>query len=94
MNINNTVQASVVPKNQQLKKPVGHEAPAAQTDVKQSNEAFNVQIMSVAGQAHQPLKTDEIIHDKVAAIREQLAAGTYRISGKDVANKILGALKG
>ena len=37
---------------------------------------------------------DEIRRQKVDAIRQQLASGTYNISGKDVADKILNALKG
>jgi len=36
---------------------------------------------------------DDVRLDKVAAIREQLAKGNYNISGKDVADKILNALK-
>jgi len=36
---------------------------------------------------------EEIRRAKVAAIRDQLASGNYNISGKDVANKILEALK-
>lgn len=36
---------------------------------------------------------EEIRRAKIAAIRDQLASGNYNISGKDVANKILEALK-
>jgi flagellar biosynthesis anti-sigma factor FlgM len=81
----------IVPKDSHAKKPADQET--AQT-VKPDNEAYSVQISHAAEQAAAPLRSDDVIHDKVAAIREQLAAGTYSISGKDVANKILGALKG
>lgn len=37
---------------------------------------------------------EEIRQAKINAIREQLATGTYSISGKDVATKILNILKG
>lgn len=37
---------------------------------------------------------DEARRDRLNAIRQQLAEGTYNISGKDVANKILNVLKG
>jgi len=40
-----------------------------------------------------PSGEDEIRRDKVDAIKEQLASGTYSISGKDVAAKILNSLK-
>jgi flagellar biosynthesis anti-sigma factor FlgM len=36
---------------------------------------------------------EEIRRAKVAAIREQLASGSYNISGRDVAGKILDAIK-
>lgn len=62
-----------------------HSQPAA--------EAFNVDISVTATQTTQQQSSDEISHDRVAAIRDQLAAGTYNISGKDVAKKILGVLK-
>jgi flagellar biosynthesis anti-sigma factor FlgM len=63
--------------------------------------AFSVTISKTAGNlikatelAKAPPSEDEIRLDKVAAIKEQLASGSYNISGKDVATKILNALKG
>lgn len=37
---------------------------------------------------------DEASRERLNVIRQQLAAGTYNISGKDVADKILNILKG
>ncbi len=37
---------------------------------------------------------DEARRERLNAIRQQLAEGSYNISGKDVANKILNVLKG
>lgn len=77
--------------------PVKHDgngaAAVSKTAVKPGSEAFNVQLTEIARQLQESVKSDDISHDKVAAIRDQLASGTYSISGKDVANKILGILK-
>ena len=40
------------------------------------------------------LAEDEARRERLNAIRQQLAEGSYNISGKDVANKILNVLKG
>lgn len=53
-------------------------------------DAVSVQLSSQATQ----MSSDAIRQNRLASIREQLSAGTYNISGKDVANKILNALKG
>jgi len=37
---------------------------------------------------------DEAHHERLLAIRRQLSEGTYNISGKDVAKKMLDVLKG
>ena len=58
-----------------------------------SGAAYSVDISPEASQGSAPQSSDEISRDRVAAIRDQLAAGTYNISGKDVAKKILGVLK-
>jgi flagellar biosynthesis anti-sigma factor FlgM len=62
---------------------------------KPGDNAFSVLLSKAAEKAAAPAQNDdEIRQARVAAIRDQLAAGTYNISGKDVANKILKALKG
>lgn len=63
----------------------GKKAPAA-------GAAFVVELSSKLNQMTDP-KADEARQARVAAIRAQLAAGDYNISGKDVADKILDLLK-
>jgi flagellar biosynthesis anti-sigma factor FlgM len=58
------------------------------------DEAYNIQISDKVKEMMSVSSEEEAIRlDKVAAIREQLAMGNYNISGKDVADKILKALK-
>ena len=60
----------------------------------QKSDAFNVQISDKMKEMMAAVPSeDDVRLDKVAAIREQLAKGNYNISGKDVADKILNALK-
>ena len=91
MKVQATGQPPIVARDIQQKNPV---APAPIPAAKTGNEAYTVEISRSAAQANEAVKADEISFDKVAAIRDRLAAGTYSISGKDVANKILTALKG
>ncbi|BCS52367.1 flagellar biosynthesis anti-sigma factor FlgM [Geobacter sp. SVR] len=60
-----------------------------------SDPAFSVTLSKALEQpAAAPAEDDEEIRRaRVAAIREQLASGSYNISGKDVASKILNAIK-
>ncbi len=60
----------------------------AQKGVK-SDQASTVEISSTA----QQMSEDAARLERLNAIRQQLAEGTYNISGKDVANKILKVLK-
>jgi flagellar biosynthesis anti-sigma factor FlgM len=56
---------------------------------------FNVSLSTQAQQAAAQDKVEEeASRTRVDAIREQLASGTYSISGKDVATKMLRLLKG
>ncbi len=50
----------------------------------------NVTISPVAAQ----LGEDDAHQERLLAIRKQLSEGTYNISGKDVADKIIKVLKG
>ena len=62
---------------------------------KADSNAFSVELSTAVDQMSTPAREDdEIRRQKVDAIRQQLASGTYNISGKDVADKILNALKG
>ena len=55
-----------------------------------SASADNVSISPVAAQ----LSGDEALHhERLLSIRRQLSEGTYNISGKDVASKIISVLK-
>lgn len=54
------------------------------------NATVAVDISSTALQ----LADDEARRQRLESIRQQLAEGSYNISGKDVANKILTVLKG
>ncbi len=57
--------------------------------------AFSVDISAAAGEkSSEGADEDQARRDKIAAIRAQLAAGSYSISGKDVAEKILETIKG
>jgi flagellar biosynthesis anti-sigma factor FlgM len=76
-----------------LKRSVTQPTAEAQHQTPSNGAAFNVDISPVASQTAHTQDSDEISRDRVAAIRDQLAAGTYNISGKDVAKKILGVLK-
>jgi flagellar biosynthesis anti-sigma factor FlgM len=75
-------------------KAAATQAKAEQPQAKQSGAAFSVQLSAAVEKMKSPPEEDAIRRDKVASIRAQLAAGTYNISGKDVASKILNALKG
>lgn len=76
-------------------KPVARQAEEARQPAKPGDTAFSVQLSARLQQiAATSPDDDEIRQAKVAAIRDQLASGNYNISGKDVATKILNALKG
>jgi negative regulator of flagellin synthesis FlgM len=93
MKIENGTVGSVVQLDTQTKKKAAQAGAEAAQPAKPSGEAFSVDISAKAEQLNRPQDQDEISRERVAAIRDQLAAGTYNISGKDVANKILGVLK-
>jgi flagellar biosynthesis anti-sigma factor FlgM len=93
MKIENGTVGSAVQLDTQTKKKATQAAAEAAQPAKPPGEAFSVDISAKAEQLNRPQDQDEISRERVAAIRDQLAAGTYNISGKDVANKILGVLK-
>ena len=58
-------------------------------------DAFSVKLSSTTEKLLSgALAEDTISWEKVTSIRDQLAAGTYNISGRDVATKMLNALMG
>lgn len=58
-----------------------------------AGDAFVVELSSKIGRIADP-RDDAEREARVAEIRAQLASGNYNISGKDVASKMLGLLKG
>jgi len=68
--------------------PVGKSAPASRAIAE--TPLTEVDISAAAVQ----LAEDEARRERLNVIRQQLAEGSYNISGKDVADKILNVLKG
>lgn len=93
MKIENGAMNTFTVGDTQFKKTATHTGPDAMPSGKPVADAFRVELSPAAGQMNKLQDPDEISRAKVAAIRDQLASGTYNISGKDVANKILGVLK-
>jgi flagellar biosynthesis anti-sigma factor FlgM len=94
MKIENMTINSITQMEPPIKKSGTPAATEAVHTAKKPDDAFSVDLSSKTEQLPSTQSPDEISRDRVAAIRDQLAAGTYNISGKDVANKILGVLKG
>ena len=76
--------------NGEAVKPAEHSGEAAASRTTAQSPPAEVDISSAAVQ----LADDEARRERLNAIRQQLAEGSYNISGKDVANKILNVLKG
>ena len=86
-NVNKNYTADLDPTR---KKTADRQAETAKADTK----AFSVQLSTAVARMNTSApEDDEISRQKVEAIRQRLASGTYNISGKDVANKILNTLK-
>jgi len=86
-NVNKNYTADLDPTR---KKTAGRPDQPAKADSK----AFSVQLSTAVERMNTSApEDDEIRRQKVDAIRQRLASGTYNISGKDVANKILNTLK-
>ena len=95
MKIDTTKLSQITALESARKKPAAKPAEELQRTTQPGKEAFSVKLSSAAEQAAAAGKIDdEARRAKVAAIRDQLASGSYSISGKDVATKILSALKG
>ncbi|GFE62181.1 flagellar biosynthesis anti-sigma factor FlgM [Geobacter sp. AOG2] len=61
----------------------------------EEGDAFSVKLSSTTEKLLSSAPAEDTIRwEKVTSIRDQLAAGTYNISGKDVATKMLNALMG
>ncbi len=66
---------------------------AAATGAQATTETLPPVAIDISSAAQQ-LAEDEARRERLSIIRQQLAEGSYNISGKDVANKILNVLKG
>jgi flagellar biosynthesis anti-sigma factor FlgM len=94
MKIENGPQNIIVPLEAALlKKTPATPAKEAQAGQKPGGAAFSVQLSAAVDKIKTSLEDDNVRRDKVEAIRKQLASGTYNISGKAVADKILTILK-
>lgn len=94
MKIDSGIQTYIAALDATNKKAVAHPKDGSPHPAKADN-AFSVELSTAVEQMKTPVQDDdEIRREKVEAIRQQLASGTYNISGKDVADKILIALKG
>lgn len=93
MKIDSGIKSTITAIDTQLKKTT-RTATETRPATPKADAPFSVEISAAIEKMNTPPSPDEISHDRVAAIRDQLASGTYNISGKDVANKILGVLKG
>ena len=70
-------------------KPASRVKENAGQQVPDANRVDSVSISPVSAR----MGEDEAHHARLIAIRQQLSEGTYNISGKDVAEKILKVLK-
>lgn len=71
-------------------KPIPHSAAASLQQAVKAGSPAEVNLSPTAVQ----LADDEARRERLNSIRQQLAEGSYNISGKDVANKIINVLKG
>lgn len=67
--------------------------PAAQETATRETVETSAVAVDISAAATQ-LADDEARRERLNAIRQQLSEGSYNISGKDVADKILNVLKG
>jgi flagellar biosynthesis anti-sigma factor FlgM len=94
MSIDTIHSSTTVAANTAFNKPAPRPAEEVKAVQKPADAAYKVSFSPLAEQLLKAAPNEEEIRrDKVAAIRDQLASGTYNISGKDVAAKILNALK-
>ena len=89
MKIETGVQALARPQSKNVKGSSSHksaDAPSAQDE----GDAFSVELSPTTEKLLSAAPAEDTIRwEKVTSIRDQLAAGTYNISGNDVAAKML-----
>jgi len=90
MNINDRVTNYMALLNSEVAKPSAQSGDLSGPHVSAEMPPAEVTLSSAAVQ----LAEDEARRERLNSIRQQLAEGSYNISGKDVADKILNVLKG
>lgn len=94
MKIDTGIQSLVRPLNKTIKGSPAPKSADAQS-AQENGDAFSVKLSSTTGNLLSGTPAEESINwDKVTSIQNQLAAGDYNISGKDVATKMLNSLIG
>ena len=94
MKIDTGIQPLAGPQNKTIKGSSARKSADTQS-AKEEGDAFSVKLSSTTEKLLSGTPAEETINwDKVTSISNQLAAGTYNISGKDVATKLLNALTG
>jgi flagellar biosynthesis anti-sigma factor FlgM len=94
MKINTGIQPLARPQDKTISGSTTQKSADAQS-AQEEGAAFSVKLSSTTEKLLSGASTEETINwEKVTSISNQLAAGTYNISGKDVATKMLNALTG
>jgi flagellar biosynthesis anti-sigma factor FlgM len=94
MKIDTGIQPPIRPQNKTIKDSSAQKSTDAQS-VQEEGDAFSVKLSSTTEKLLSGTPAEETINwEKVTSIKDQLAAGTYNISGKDVATKMLNSLTG
>ena len=94
MKINAGIHPLAGPQNKTIKGSSTRKSADAQS-AQGEGDAFSVKLSSTTEKLLSSAPAEETINlEKVTSIKNQLAAGTYNISGNDVATKMLNALIG
>ncbi len=89
MKVENSVSDHLPPLSDASVKPGFQPEEDSARKVDTESDASNVQLSTTA-----TLNNEDLVRlERLSSIRKQLAEGTYSISGKDVADKILKVLK-
>ena len=90
MKIDDRVSGYMAILNSSPPKPAAQNTRSTEKQSAVATSAFSVQLSKAATQQSE----DSARLEKLGTIRRQLAEGTYNISGRDVADKILKVIKG
>jgi len=94
MKIDTGIRSLGGPQNKTIKGSTARKSNDTQA-TQDEGDAFSVKLSATTEKLLSGTPAEETINwEKVTSISDQLAAGTYSISGKDVATKMLNALIG